>query len=338
MHCTKAIVILNYNGLQHLQTYLGSVVDCSPNWKIIIVDNASSDTSVSYIKDNFAQIEVIALERNFGFSEGYNRALAQIQGKYELYFILNSDVRLTPNWDTPLLDFLGLHEDVAAVQPKVLSDKNQNKFEHAGAAGGYLDLFYYPFCRGRIFDDIEIDALQYDSPQEVSWVSGAAMLIRANCFEQAGGFDNTFFAHMEEIDLCLRLAKQGKKLYCIGASRVYHLGGGTLQYDNPKKVYLNFRNSLWMIVKNHGRYLLPLLFVRMLLDGLAALVFLIKGKPKLTWQIFLAHMSLYSHFKKFYKMRTKTNVKLYRYSSLIIWDYYIKGIKQFSALNKRKFS
>ena len=333
----SAIVILNYNGEQHLQTYLPSVVENSPNWDIIIADNGSADHSISFLKTHFAQVQIIELPQNFGFAGGYNEALAQLKGQYELYFILNSDVRLTPNWDLPLLEFLQTHPDTAAVGPKVLAEREPPYFEHAGAAGGYLDTFYFPFCRGRIFETLEEDQQQYDSPQEVTWVSGAALLIRAQDFHDAGGFDAQFFAHMEEIDLCLRLAGSGKKLFCIPNSTVYHLGGGTLSYDSSRKVFLNFRNSLWMIVKNQERFLFVLLFIRMALDGMAALQFLAKGKPKLTWQVFLAHMALYRYFGTFYKKRTAAKHQPFKYHGLIIWDYFGKGIRHFSALNKRKF-
>ncbi len=334
---TNAIVILNYNGAQHLQTYLPSVLENSPNWDIIIADNASTDNSLSYLSTTYPDLTVITLTENLGFAGGYNFALDQLKGKYALYFILNSDVRLSPNWDTPLLAYLANNPNTAVVGPKVLSDLAPNQFEHAGAAGGYLDTFYFPFCRGRLFDSVELDSLQYDSTQEVSWVSGAAMLIRSNDFHDAGGFDTDFFAHMEEIDLCLRLANKGKKLCCIPASTVYHLGGGTLSYESPRKVFLNFRNSLWMIVKNQPKFLFPLLFVRMALDGLAAIQFLFKGKAKLTWQVFLAHMALYRHFGTFYKKRPTFENKPLRYHGLIIWDYFGKGIRAFNALNKRKF-
>ena len=337
MPSANAIVILNYNGEQHLQTYLPSVVEYSPNWDIIVADNASTDNSCAFIESQYPQIEVIQLDQNYGFAGGYNEALAQLKGKYELYFILNSDVRLTPNWDLPLLAFLQNNPNTAAVGPKVLSERAPQYFEHAGAAGGYLDTFYFPFCRGRIFETLEKDENQYDSAQEVSWVSGAALLIRAQDFHEAGGFDAAFFAHMEEIDLCLRLARTGKKLYCIPNSVVYHLGGGTLGYESPRKVFLNFRNSLWMIVKNQPKFLFPLLFVRMALDGLAAIQFLFKGKPQLTWQVFLAHMALYRHFGTFYKKRKASKHQPFKYHGLIIWDYFGKGIRHFSALNKRKF-
>jgi GT2 family glycosyltransferase len=334
---SNAIIILNYNGEKHLQTYLPSVIQNSPNWQVIVADNASSDASVAFIRNAYPTIQLIQLDQNYGFAGGYNHALETIKGQYEYYFILNSDVRLSPNWDTPLLDFIKANPEVAAVQPQVLSDRDQTLFEHAGAAGAYLDTFYFPFCRGRLFETVETNQGQYDSIQEVTWVSGAAMLIRAQDFHDAEGFDAAFFAHMEEIDLCLRLANKGKKLYCIPSSIVYHFGGGTLGYESPRKVFLNFRNSLWMLVKNQQRYLFLVLFIRMALDGIAAIQFLLKGKPILTWQVFLAHLALYRNFGTFYKKRMKAQYKPFRYHGLIIWDYFGKGIRQFSALNKRKF-
>ena len=334
---SNAIVILNYNGRQHLQTYLPSVIANSAGWQIFVADNASSDDSITFLEKHYPQIQRLILPKNFGFAAGYNQALQALKDQFDLYFILNSDVRLSPNWDKPLLDFLKENPQACAVQPKIMSDQNPGLFEHAGAAGGYLDSFYFPFCRGRIFEALEKDQGQYDSIQQVTWVSGAAMLIRAKDFHAAEGFDPTFFAHMEEIDLCLRLGNQGRKLYCIPSSTVYHLGGGTLAYDNPRKLFLNFRNSLWMLVKNQQRYLFLILFIRMALDGIAAIQFLFKGKPLLTWQVFLAHMALYRHFTRNYRLRPAIQQKRFQYHGLIIWDYFGKQIKKFSQLNKRKF-
>lgn len=334
---SNAIVILNYNGRQHLQTYLPSVIANSAGWQIFVADNASSDDSITFLEKHYPQIQRLILPKNFGFAAGYNQALQALKDQFDLYFILNSDVRLSPNWDKPLLDFLKENPQACAVQPKIMSDQNPGLFEHAGAAGGYLDSFYFPFCRGRIFEALEKDQGQYDSIQQVTWVSGAAMLIRAKDFHAAEGFDPTFFAHMEEIDLCLRLGNQGRKLYCIPSSTVYHLGGGTLAYDNPRKLFLNFRNSLWMLVKNQQRYLFLVLFIRMALDGIAAIQFLFKGKPLLTWQVLLAHMALYRHFTRNYRLRPAIQQKRFQYHGLIIWDYFGKQIKKFSQLNKRKF-
>lgn len=334
---SNAIVILNYNGRQHLQTYLPSVIANSAGWQIFVADNASTDDSITFLEKHYPQIQRLILPKNFGFAAGYNQALQALKDQFDLYFILNSDVRLSPNWDKPLLDFLKENPQACAVQPKIMSDQNPGLFEHAGAAGGYLDSFYFPFCRGRLFEALEKDQGQYDSMQQVTWVSGAAMLIRAKDFHAAEGFDPTFFAHMEEIDLCLRLGNQGRELYCIPSSTVYHLGGGTLAYDNPRKLFLNFRNSLWMLVKNQQRYLFLVLFIRMALDGIAAIQFLFKGKPLLTWQVFLAHMALYRHFTRNYRLRPTIQQKRFQYHGLIIWDYFGKQIKNFSQLNKRKF-
>lgn len=333
----QALVILNYNGLSPLEKYFPSVLDYSPNWDIYVADNASTDGSLDFLKAKFPQVKRIELLQNFGFAAGYNEALKTLEGQYDFYFILNSDVRLSPNWDTPLLEFLAAHPETAAVQPKVLADRQPTHFEHAGAAGGYLDTFYFPFCRGRMMHICEPDQQQYEGPQQVTWTSGAAMLIRAHDFHLVDGFDAHFFAHMEEIDLCLRLAKEGKSFYCIPAAVVWHYGGATLDYDNPRKLYLNFRNSLWMLVKNQQRFMLLLLFFRMLLDGIAAIQFLFKGKPALTWQIFLAHMALYRHFGRNYRLRKKSKFKVFKYHGLIIWDFYGKQIKAFGQLNKRKF-
>jgi GT2 family glycosyltransferase len=337
MSSKNAIVILNYNGLRHLQTYLPSVIENSPQWDIIVADNGSTDDSLTYLNTQVKQIKTIVLAKNYGYAGGYNEALNQLQGQYQFYFLLNSDVRLTTHWDVPLLDFLKNNPLVAGVQPKVLSDKEPNRFEHAGACGGYLDWFYYPFCRGRVFDAIEEDQGQYNSTQQVTWVSGAAFLIKSEAFHKVNGFDSAFFAHMEEIDLCLRLGSIGDEFYCIPESRVYHLGGGTLDYSSPRKVFLNFRNSLWMIVKNQKRFLLPFLFIRMALDGIAAIQFLVKGKPKLTWQIFLAHLALYRHFMHFYKKRQPQISKPLTYHGFLIWDYFGKAVRHFFSLNKRKF-
>lgn len=332
-----AIVILNYNGAEHLKAYLPSVLSHSANWTIYVADNASTDHSITILETQFPQIQLIHLPENYGFAGGYNAALQQLEGKYEYYFILNSDVRLSQNWDVPLLQFLAQNPQAAAVQPKILSERKPAYFEHAGAAGGYIDSLYFPFCRGRLFHICETDQAQYNSIQEVSWTSGAAMLIRAQDFHQQKGFDAYFFAHMEEIDLCVRLGQQGRKFYCHTDSTVWHYGGATLDYDHPKKLYLNFRNSLWMLVKNQQRFLFPVLFFRMLLDGIAGMQFLLKGKPMLTWQIFLAHMALYRHFGRNYRLRQKSKTAIFKYHGLIIWDFYGKQIKAFHQLNKRKF-
>ncbi|MEN9699944.1 MAG: O-antigen biosynthesis protein RfbC [Bacteroidota bacterium] len=334
---SQAIVILNYNGKAQLERYLPSVVATSPGWDIIVADNGSTDDSLDFLTANYPSVKQRLLPVNVGFAQGYNDALAQLDG-YTYYFILNSDVRLSENWDSPLLSFLEQHPEVAAVQPKILSDRKPDHFEHAGAAGGFVDLFYYPFCRGRLFAHCEEAQDQYPDAIRVSWTSGAAMLIRAHDFHAVNGFDGRFFAHMEEIDLCMRLGQNGRQFYCVPQATVWHYGGATLDYENPQKSYLNFRNSLYMLVKNQQKALLLVLFIRMCLDGIAALQFLVKGKPNLLWQVFKAHMALYQNFGVFYRERQQASHSTYRYKGLIIWDYYAKGIRQFSQLNKRKFN
>jgi GT2 family glycosyltransferase len=341
MDTSLAIVILNYNGKHHLERYLPSVLQYSKNNPVYIADNASTDDSISFIQEHFTDVHIIEQKRNFGFAGGYNVALEQLNGQFDYYLLLNSDVEVSENWIEPLKVFLDTHENTAACQPKIKSWLNKDSFEHAGAAGGFVDLHYFPFCRGRIFDTLEKDGGQHDYEIPVTWTSGAAMLIRANIFHQVRGFDSDFFAHMEEIDLCIRLGNLGFDFYCVPESTVYHLGGGTLDYDSPKKVYLNFRNSLFMLMKNHAGLLFPSLFIRMCLDGIAGIKFLLSGKFQLTWMVFLAHMNLYAQFGRFYKKRRKINTKerkFYRYNGRIIWDFYFLKNKVYSELNKRKFN
>lgn len=341
MDSRLAIVILNFNGRNHLESFLPSVCRNSIPHTIVLGDNASTDDSIAWTKENHPEVQIISLKKNFGFAGGYNVALEQLNGSYDYYLLLNSDVEVTENWIDPLLQFLEKHPTVAACQPKIKSWTNKNQFEHAGAAGGFIDRNYFPFCRGRIFDELEKDDNQYDFQLPVTWTSGAAMLIRAELFHNVRGFDSDFFAHMEEIDLCLRLGNQGYQFYCIPESTVYHLGGGTLNYESPKKVYLNFRNSLFMIMKNHAGPLLPMLFYRMCLDGIAGVKFLLSGKLQNTWMVFLSHMNLYVQFGRFYKKRNQLRVKkrtFIRYNGQIIWDYYFLKNTVFTALNKRKIN
>ena len=334
-----AVVILNFNGRKHLETYLPSVVAYSNPHTIIVADNASTDDSVAFLKEKYPDIRLLHNNENHGFAKGYNDALAQIQGEFDNYVLLNSDVEVTPDWIEPLIHCFS-DEKVVSVQPKILAHLNKNTFEHAGAAGGFLDENYFPFCRGRIFDFCEKDNGQYDFIEEVTWTSGACMLIRANAFHEANGFDNDFFAHMEEIDLCVRLQKKGYKLVCQPQSTVFHLGGGTLPYNSPNKIYLNFRNNLFLIVKNHQGLLFPKLFFRMALDGIAAFKFLSEGKFSFFWKIFLAHMALYGNFGKMYQKRRQLKAqqgKILFYNGSILWAYFGKKIKVFKDLNQRKF-
>lgn len=335
-----AIVILNWNGKKFLEQFLEKVIAYSGDCRIVVADNASTDDSLEYVLNTFPQLEIVINDENGGFAKGYNDALKQIDA--EFYLLLNSDIEVTPNWVEPLLEKM---EDlsIAGCQPKVLSYFNKNQFEHAGASGGYLDRNYFPFCRGRILEQFETDKGQYDGETEVFWATGAAMLIRSKLFHEAGGFDEYFFAHMEEIDLCWRLKKQGYRFMAVPSSVIYHVGGGTLAYNSPKKLYLNFRNSLFMIVKNHQGILFFKLTYRMLLDGVAAIRFLIRGEFKNFSSVFNAHMAMYYRLgilleqrKQIKKQSTIFNEKgLYRGS--ILWARYFKGITKFKDLNQRLF-
>lgn len=336
-----AIVILNFNGEKFLKEFLPNVIQYSPNSDIYVADNQSTDNSVVFLKKNFPQIKLIINKNNGGFAKGYNDALKQINAKY--YLLLNSDIEVTENWLKPLYQTIQ-HDNIAACQPKILSYYEKQKFEHAGACGGFLDKNYYPFCRGRILEQTEIDTNQYDYEQEIFWASGACLLIKSQLFHKLNGFDEDFFAHMEEIDLCWRLKKLGYQIYVNPKSIVYHVGGGTLNYMSPFKTYLNFRNSLFMILKNHEGFYFFKIFKRLLLDGLAGILFIIQGNPKHTLEVIKAHFAFY---KSFYKMIRKRKLIKQEsthfnsnglYKGNILWAKYIKRIQSFNLLNLRLFN
>ena len=272
-----AVVILNWNGRRHLERFLGSVVSRTPpDIRIIVADNGSTDDSVAFTAENYPTVETILLDRNYGFAEGYNRALAQVDA--DCFILLNSDVEVTEGWTEPLLAALERDPAIAAVAPKLLSYTERDRFEYAGACGGFIDLLGYPFCRGRILSTVEKDYGQYDSPREVFWASGAAFCCRAEHFRQAGGFDADFFAHREEIDLCWRMQLAGRKIVVEPRSTVYHLGGGTLPNESPNKLYLNYRNNLAMLFKcapMPQRMLAAA--VRPAADMLSVIIYMVKG-------------------------------------------------------------
>ena len=288
------VVILNWNGRAHLERYLPSVVQYTmPKFDVVVADNGSTDSSLEYVATQFPAVEIVRLDRNYGFAEGYNRALAQIDAKY--YILLNSDVEVTEGWCEPLIEALDADPQLAAVAPKLLADTDRERFEYAGASGGFIDILGYPFCRGRILSTVEIDEGQYDTPREVFWASGAAFACRADVYKSHGGFDGDFFAHMEEIDLCWRMQSSGYRVGIEPRSKVYHLGGGTLNALSPRKTMLNHRNNLAMLYKNlltaHLFWILPL---RLLLDGAAAAGYLVKGKWQGVVAVWKAHMGFYS--------------------------------------------
>ena len=273
-----AIVILNWNGEKMLRQYLPSVIaHASGTATVYVADNASTDQSVKILQSDFPEVRLILLDKNWGFAEGYNKALAQVDAEY--FVLLNSDVETTPGWLQPIISFMDSHADVAACQPKIHSMFRRDEFEYAGAAGGFLDKYGYPFCRGRIFETVEKDRGQYDSPCEILWATGAAMVVRASDYRTEGGLDGRFFAHNEEIDLCWRLRIMGRHIMVIPQSKVYHVGGGTLPKGNPMKTYLNFRNNLTMIYKNvESNRLRAVMRRRWFLDHLAAFEMLILGR------------------------------------------------------------
>ncbi len=280
MKCS--VIILNWNGASMLRQYLPSVVAHTtlPDCEIVVADNGSTDNSLEVLSQEFPTVRVIALDKNYGFAEGYNRAIDErinAGDVPEYVILLNSDVEVTEGWLNPLTTYLDAHPDVAAVQPKIRSWRNRNMFEHAGAAGGFLNPLGYPYCRGRILWKVEEDKGQYDTIVDVDWTSGACMCVRTNVYKECGGLDASFFAHMEEIDLCWRMRNKGWRLVCLPESVVYHLGGGSLNYDSPRKTYLNHRNNLLMIYKNK-QHPCGVLFVRFFLDYAAAAFYLLQGR------------------------------------------------------------
>lgn len=334
-----ALVILNWNGARMMESYLPSVLQYSRNdATIYVADNASTDNSIALLKTKFPEVKIIILDRNYGFAEGYNKALAQIEAEY--YILLNSDIEVTHHWLTPLIEFMDEHHDVAACQPKLLSMTNRDAFEYAGASGGFIDKYGYPFCRGRIFDTVEDDNGQYDYACEIFWATGAALFIRAEDYRQIGGMDGRFFAHNEEIDLCWRLRLTGKKIYCIPESYIYHVGGGTLPQGNPRKTYLNFRNNLTMLYKClPEEELKKVMRMRWILDYIAAWKCLILdrnfGECK---AIYMARHAFKQWKRDFEKDRIhiQTTAKVKHINGKrdysILWKYYIKGIKTFNRL------
>ena len=334
-----AIVILNWNGAKMLRQYMPTVLNYSRDEAVVYVaDNASTDDSLELLRSDFPECRLIVLDKNWGFAEGYNRALKQVEAKY--YLLLNSDIEVTHHWLTPLVEYMDAHTDVAACQPKLLSIFDRDKFEYAGASGGFLDRYGYPFCRGRIFDTIEADNGQYDQPADVLWATGAALMIRATDYWDCGGLDGRFFAHNEEIDLCWRLRIRGRRIVCLPDSRVYHVGGGTLPKSNPMKTYLNFRNNLTMLYKClPEKALHHVMRWRWFLDYLAAWETLVLNR---NWGDFCAIYRARRAFKRWRRdfeqdrrdiqaARIQTEIPERRQFSLL-WQYYAKGRKVFSTL------
>lgn len=332
-----AVVILNWNGRSFLKKFLPSVISNSPEATIYIADNASSDGSLEFLKTNFPTVKLIDNGENLGFAGGYNKALKNLNE--EFFVLLNSDVEVTPNWLQPVIDLFDSDANIAAIQPKILSYNDKTSFEYAGAAGGFIDKNGFPFCRGRIFDSLEKDNGQYDSVQEVFWATGACMFIRSKVYDELGGLDDDFFAHMEEIDLCWRIKRAGFRIMVQPRSIVYHVGGGTLPRSNAFKTFLNFRNGLELLAKNLPKNELFFgIFIRLLWDGLAGIKFLLSGQFKDVWAIIRAHFAFYGRLRRTLGKRKGNYVRVKgQYSGNIIIDHFLKGKKKFSDLPVDKF-
>ncbi len=338
-----SIVILNFNGAELLKKYIPSIIQNTPsNINIYVIDNGSTDDSIHVLKQ-FPEIKVIALDKNLGFAEGYNQGLKSIRSKY--IALLNSDILVKEDWLSPLVNFMEKNPKVGTCQPKILSLNQPELFEYAGAAGGFIDYMGYPFCRGRIFDEVESDVGQYNARQRTFWASGAAMVVRSDVFEESGGFDADFFAHMEEIDLCWRIQRLGYEIYCMPEKSVYHLGGGTLNYGSPGKTYLNFRNNLIMLLKNlPANQVFKVIIMRMILDGFAGLSFILKGQFRHFFAILKAHFTFYSTIGRTLKKRRRfidKNLKNGLEGDIhgilqksIVWQYFIKKKNKYSELEK----
>lgn len=332
-----SVVILNYNGLELLKRYLPTVLENTSEAEIIVADNGSEDESVPWLKNNFPTVRLICLDKNYGFAEGYNSALKKVDSEY--YVLMNSDVRVPYGWLAPLEKYMKEHSGCAACQPKILSDKNPEMFEYAGAAGGYIDIYGYPFCRGRVMEHVERDKGQYDTDAEVFWATGACLMIRSREYWNAGGLDSRFFAHQEEIDLCWRLKSRGWSIRCVPESKVYHVGGGSLDYESPFKTKLNFRNNALMLYKNLSStmywYVRP---IRVVLDWIAALQMLIQRKPKNARAVLEAQKEFYSMKKDFKNDRTAnlkmTTIKIPEgmMKKWLLWQVMVKKKQKFDEL------
>ena len=323
-----AVVILNWNGTKLLEQFLPSIVNYSPEAEIYVADNASTDGSVSFVKVNFPTVKIVENKSNFGFAQGYNEALKKIDA--EIYALVNSDIEVTENWLKSIIETFEKEPKTAIIQPKLLDYKQKEYFEYAGAAGGFIDKYGYPYCRGRVFETLEKDNGQYDDHLDIFWASGACFFIRSSVYKELKGFDAEFFAHQEEIDLCWRAFNKGHHIKYNSQSVVYHVGGATLQQGNPKKTFLNFRNSLLMLVKNLPKnQLFQILFVRLILDGIAGIQFLFQGKFKHLWAILKAHFAFYSLISKNYKKRESFQSGNYYKPKSIIYQYFVKAGKIF---------
>ena len=317
-----AVVILNWNGQKLLEQFLPSILQFSPEATIYVADNASTDDSIAFVQRQFPTIKIIENKDNYGFAKGYNQALTDV--KADIYALVNSDIEVTKNWLQPIIKTFEKEPNTAVVQPKILDFKNKTHFEYAGAAGGFIDKYGFPYCRGRVFDTIEEDLGQYNDELEIFWASGACFFIRSKVYHEMKGFDDDFFAHQEEIDLCWRIKNNNYVIKYNPKSLVFHVGGATLQKGNPKKTYLNFRNSLLMLTKNlPKKSVCKILFYRMLLDGLAGMKFVFQGNFKHCLAILKAHFSFYCLLLPNYRKRNDSQIENYYETKSIVIDYYL---------------
>ena len=326
-----AIVILNWNGEKLLSKFLPSLINNSSGANLYLIDNASNDGSVKFVSKNYPSIHIIQNNSNKGYAQGYNEGLKQVQA--DIFCLLNNDVKVSENWLDDIITLFKQDINTAIIQPKILDFNRQDSFEYAGAAGGFIDKYGYPYCRGRIFDTIEKDELQYEGVSDIFWASGACLFIRKSVFNELNGFDESFFAHHEEIDLCCRAKNSGHTIKYLSSSHVYHLGGGTLNAQNSRKTFLNFRNSLFNITKNANGNLLALVAVRLFLDGIAGLYYLLQLKPSHTFAIIHAHLSYYQHLPQLLSKRKQLIQKPhYFHRRSIIWCYFILRKKFYNSL------
>jgi hypothetical protein len=340
MKIKVAVVILNWNGRVFLEKFLPNVVKYSSGHdrKIVIVDNNSTDDSIRFIRSNYPGVEIIIYNKNHGYARGYALALPQVEASY--YVLLNSDVEVTEGWLEPLIALMDSDKTIGAVMPKILSFSDKNLFEYAGAGGGFIDKYGYPFCRGRILTSLEKDTGQYNDTREVFWASGACMFLRAGAYSKTGGLDGDFFAHMEEIDLCWRLKRLDYKIYYCAQSVVYHVGGGTLPNDNPRKLYYNYRNSLYLLFKNLNRgEFITILVPRIILDGISATLYILQGKWFFFMAVFRAHVRFYVSLPRLINKRRIFNKIIQKkavdqiFKKSIVFQFFVKKIRKFSDIS-----
>lgn len=329
------VVILNWNGVELLKRFLPSVLQYSAGHDVYLADNASTDSSISWVQENFPAVKIIAMSENRGYAGGYNEALKSVDN--EVVCLLNSDVEVTTDWLEPIVQRFESDETLGVLQPKILDLNHPDRFEYAGAAGGFLDRLAYPYCRGRIFNTLEVDKGQYDDSIDLDWASGACFFVRKTIFDEVSGFDTDYFAHQEEIDLCWRIRKRGHRVSYEPRSSILHLGGGTLKSYNPKKTFYNFRNSLYNIIKNeHSSWMPVILFLRMILDGVAALKFLFEGNISHFVAVFKAHLSFYSNISIMWSKRNSTSQLIYQNNQgvfSIIYHYFVLNTHTFHKIH-----